>query len=170
MTARAQAEAALQRHYGFPPTEADWQDEDGRPGIGRAVEDAIAAAVRDAERAALERCIDTVRAFFKGASSQDDPTFLDPVRQQLSDALVAAIRAMAPAAGGTWSKEPPTVPGYWWWRLSESHEPEIVSLLKYGDRLLIGHVFGADASKTEGEWAGPLIPPPAPRPRPESAP
>jgi hypothetical protein len=102
MMARAQAEAALQRHYGFPPTEADWQDEDGRPGIGRAVEDAIAAAARDAERAALERAarLCVRRSVSWSRYDDDQPAEYRRGVEETASQLAAAIRALAPAADG----------------------------------------------------------------------
>jgi hypothetical protein len=59
----------------------------------------------------------------------------------------------------TWTTSKPTVPGWYWWRLSSSGEPGVLKISQehidnknvytFGTRILLH-------SEMPGEWAGPL--------------
>lgn len=76
-------------------------------------------------------------------------------------------------AGQRWSKEKPTVPGWYWWRcwnqhgVAIVHEPDPIRPWHTSDRSQAVTLFNSKGRLTstrmnrmaDGEWCGPLVPP-----------
>ena len=67
-------------------------------------------------------------------------------------------------AGQRWSRAVPKVPGWYWWRLNEEADIEMVMVFTQGIYLL-ARLYGytpekkaIKLSKTGGEWQGPITP------------
>lgn len=103
-------------------------------------------------------------------TSAEDPNDIEGVRlfvenaTKLRDWLNAFIRkgaSVQPAMA--WTKEPPTVPGLWWWKPSSGKVQPLMLELR-GDSL-IAWEHGDDVfiavDDLAGEWHGPLPEPPA---------
>lgn len=62
-----------------------------------------------------------------------------------------------------WTKEPPTEPGWYWWRYGPGTRPGMVCLFQTGAvRHALAHWAGEKEptpAEMGGEWAGPLTPP-----------
>ena len=72
---------------------------------------------------------------------------------------------MSMTAGQRWSQDKPVKPGWYWWRLNEESDVEMVMVFTQGTYLL-ARLYGytpekkaIKLSKTGGEWCGPLVPP-----------
>lgn len=66
---------------------------------------------------------------------------------------------------GEWTKTPPTVPGWYWWRsgLHEGTQPRVVQLSEYGGRFIAaacGAAFRLLTSLSGEWWSVPIQQPP----------
>lgn len=60
----------------------------------------------------------------------------------------------------TWTTTKPMQPGWYWWRLDKTCEPEIVDLKIWGSYKLRDFSCGAITDiPNEGQWAGPITAP-----------
>jgi hypothetical protein len=64
-----------------------------------------------------------------------------------SDVCLKLARTYLARPLALWTSEPPTVPGWYWWRLTQKSKPRIVEVPEGG--VMAGFV---------GEWLGPLEP------------
>lgn len=71
---------------------------------------------------------------------------------------------MSMTAGQRWSIGKPTVPGWYWWRLAQGTDVEMVMVFTQGLHLR-ARIYGytpekrpCKISQTGGEWQGPITP------------
>lgn len=77
------------------------------------------------------------------------------------DAAWAEARALLaqPERKPQWSDQPPTAPGWYWYRTQSTDEPHIIEGSQDGERM---EWYLGDAlmyAELRGQWAGPITPP-----------
>lgn len=77
----------------------------------------------------------------------------DPTEDECS-----LIRMGYAAAQPQWSDQPPTVPGWYWYRPPYNSKPAIIEVCNLRG-VLLGDDTDIPISEWPGQWAGPIIPP-----------
>lgn len=79
-------------------------------------------------------------------------------------ALVSAALREAKGASPKWTTEPPTVPGYWWWRPGPTaNRGHLVEVFTYKDEFRYRDHLGVEYTSerflglyAQSEWCGPI--------------